>query len=73
VHGIYKIVVSKHEDEIVYGNIIYHTARPNGTAPIEAKIETLPGTDEENVLKDCIAWIEKNLPGEMEVMKSLGV
>lgn len=68
-NGIYKILIARHEDDIVYGSIIYHTANSeNPSAIVEAKVETLPGGDEEDVLNDCIHWIEKHLPGEIEVM-----
>lgn len=67
-NGIYKILLAKHEDDIVYGSIIYHTANPNNpSGVVEAKIETLPGGEEEDVLSDCINWIRQHLPGEVEV------
>ena len=65
--GVFKILLAKHEDDIVYGSIIYHTA--NQSNVIESRIETLPGTDEEIVLTNCIDWIHKNLPGDIEVMQ----
>jgi hypothetical protein len=66
--GIFKILLAKHEDDIVYGSILYHIIDPlDSSHRAESDIEIVPGVDEEDVLANCIEWIQKNIPGEMEV------
>ena len=66
--GIFKILITRHEDDIVYGSIVYHTMDPGSVTGIaESNIEIVPGVDEEDVLTNCINWIKKNIPGEIEV------
>ena len=66
--GIFKILIAKHEDDIVYGSIVYHTINSDSASGMpESNIEIVPGVDEEDVLTNCINWIKKNIPGEIEV------
>lgn len=70
-NGDFKIFISEHTNNLIYGSVLYYESSGRWSdgedVSVKFDLETFRGHDENRVYEACVNWIEQNLGGNYDI------